>query len=89
MSRLAADGSMLDIGLIDVIGHGIDVAPQTLALSKVVKDMLDAHPGEGFPPAVNDHLYQGEGSWTPAQHVSLDLRSGGRTPLARRAANQA
>ena len=83
VSTLADDGRRLELAVVDVTGHGIDVAPQTLLFAGSLKELLGAHPGGDFLPAANAHVAElhsrhpaAHTSYPPVVHLSLDLQTG-------------
>ena len=73
-----SDGDVLQLGLVDVSGKGLEAGTRALLLSGAFGGLLGSVPAEEFLAAANGYLLrQGwEEGFATAVHLVLDLRSG-------------
>lgn len=73
-----SDGDVLQLGLVDVSGKGLEAGTRALLLSGAFGGLLGSVPAEEFLAAANRYLLrQGwEEGFATAVHLVLDLRSG-------------
>ena len=73
-----ADGTRLEVAVVDVSGKGEAAGTRALQLSGAMGGLLGALPPYRFLPAANDYLLQRnwDEGFATAVHLSLDLESG-------------
>ena len=73
-----ADGSRLEVAVVDVSGKGEAAGTRALQLSGAMGGLLGALPPHRFLPAANDYLLQRDWDegFATAVHLSLDLATG-------------
>lgn len=78
VAALTADGSTLEMALVDVSGKGVDAGTRALLLSGALGGLLGAVPPDHFLPAANDYLLrQGwDEGFATAVHLVCHLASG-------------
>jgi hypothetical protein len=78
VAAITADGSTLEMALVDVSGKGVDAGTRALLLSGALGGLLGAVRPERFLPAANDYLLrQGwEEGFATAVHLVCDLTTG-------------
>lgn len=74
----SADGSRLDVAVVDVSGKGADAGTRALLLSGAFSGLLGALPHERFLPVANDYLLRQDWDegFATAIHLSLDFATG-------------
>ncbi len=79
VSSCGADGTRLDVALVDVSGKGVEAGSRSLLLSGALGGLLAALPPADFLPAANSYLLaqDWEEGFATACHLSLDLITGG------------
>jgi hypothetical protein len=73
-----SDGSVLQLGLVDVSGKGLEAGTRALLLSGAFGGLLGSVPAEEFLAAANHYLLRQcwEEGFATAVHLVLDLHSG-------------
>lgn len=74
----SADGTRLEVALVDVSGKGVDVAGRALLLSGALGGLLGAVRPDRFLRAANDYLFrQGwEDGFATAAYLAIDVATG-------------
>jgi hypothetical protein len=77
-SSLTADGTVLEVVLVDVSGKGVAAGTRALLLSGALGGLLGAVPPRHFLPAANTYLDRQawDEGFATAVHLTLDLRDG-------------
>ncbi len=73
-----ADGSRLDVAVVDVSGKGIQAGTRSLLLAGAFGGLLGALPPHEFLPSANDYLLRQQWAegFATSVHLSLDLGTG-------------
>ncbi|MDP3894892.1 PP2C family protein-serine/threonine phosphatase, partial [Nocardioides sp.] len=74
----SADGTRLDLAVVDVSGKGADAGTRALLLSGAFSGLLGALPHDRFLPAANDYLLRQDWDegFATAVHLSLEFATG-------------